>query len=387
MRIITQEYFNEIYENHQLWINSGGSGGNRAYLNLVDFRNLKIPDKANLSSAILIKSNLSKATLEEANLENADLTYADLSKSNISYANLTGANLTGADLAEANLTGVNFTEAILIDANFANANINFANFSDAIFEIETNSNDKKIINRYQQIINELEKDRIALLTSTENKDAELNNNQQLLNKLKEELLEREKQLKSLLDANKIDNIDKAFETLIKSGSELKEEINLLKKMFYWYFGGVIGSIIFLVCVWGHFFYKVESFVPTSSYNRMDLLDIWINLSPSVLLMGLLLFFIYQTHKCQRHQVILKKLLYKPKQIKGVLEAYIYISGNNEASNIRINKVLDDYVCHIINHDIDTDKEESRLKETDKKDASTNEQLLNVITEVIKKVKL
>lgn len=85
-------------------------------------------------------------------------------------------------------------------------------------------------------------------------------------------------------------------------------------------------------------------------------------------------------------VVLNKLLYKPKQIEGILKAYFYMSGDNISVNYKINKVLDNYVEHIINQDIDTDKEELSLKENDKKEATTNEKLLDMLTEVIKKIK-
>lgn len=382
----------------------------QANLTKANFRDAMLSDAdfsgANLDSADLGYANLSRTNLSNAILSNAILGGATLIKANLSKANLVKANLTHALLVGTIVEGANFTEAKLIgidpqrfdlsDAIFTQPDLKQKSLEDSLRKrnasIRLSSNTTKsihnenIINNYYDEIKKLENERLSLIASAENKDAELKANKEHLNKLKTELQEREEQLKNTIEKINIDNIDKAFDTLIKSGSELTDEINLLEQMLFCYFGGAIGCLILLLGVWGHFFYKVESFVPTDSYNRMDLLDIWINLSPSVLLMGLLLFFIYQIHKCQRHKVILKKLLYKPKQIKGILEAYIYISGNNETSNIQINKVLDDYVCHIINHDIDTDKEESRLKETDKKDASTNEQLITMIAEIIKKIK-
>ncbi|MFG5859423.1 pentapeptide repeat-containing protein [Dysgonomonas sp. Shenzhen-Wh21] len=416
------------------------------FTNLIIPKNLNLTEanldktnfsKADLSDATFSKANLAESDLSYTNLKNVDfaganLTYANLSgsniresdlfKANLSYANLSHANLTGADLSKSTLINADLSNALLIGtilkgtdlthANLKDVNLRRVNLSDAILSepdlqqksvadsmrkinaLRNSSSsttqsiyNEYIINNYYDEIKKLEKERLSLIASAENKDAELEANKEHLNKLKIELQEREELFKNTIEKINVHNIDRAFKTLIDSGLELDKEVLLLRNMIRWYFGGVIGCIILLLCVWAHFFYKVESFIPTDHHSNINLLDIWVNLSPSVLLVGLLLFFIYQIHKCQRHKVILKKLLYKPNQIKGILEAYIYISGNNETSNIQINKVLDDYVCHIINHDIDTDKEESRLKETDKKDASTNEQLLNIITEVIKKVKL
>lgn len=83
-------------------------------------------------------------------------------------------------------------------------------------------------------------------------------------------------------------------------------------------------------------------------------------------------------------VALQKFLYKPKQIEGILNAYTYISPGADP---RVDKVLDSYVDHIINQDIDTAREESSMKESDKKEAGTNEKLLDMLTEIIKKIKL
>ena len=74
-----QSELKEILDQHQLWIESAGKLGTRAYLGSAD--------------------------LDSANLTDANLTDANLCGANLCGANLRGTILTGAYLAAANLEG------------------------------------------------------------------------------------------------------------------------------------------------------------------------------------------------------------------------------------------------------------------------------------------
>ena len=92
----------KILDDHKLWVETNGKGGNRA--NLRD---------ANLERANLVVANLERANLVGANLEGADLVGANLERANLVGANLYGANLEGANLYGANLEGADLYGADL----------------------------------------------------------------------------------------------------------------------------------------------------------------------------------------------------------------------------------------------------------------------------------
>ena len=92
-----QEVLNKILEQHELWITSDKSEGERANL---------------------MNASFYRASFYRANLYNANLTGA-----NLTYAHLKGADLKGADLRDANLTGANLTDADLRTANLRNTNL------------------------------------------------------------------------------------------------------------------------------------------------------------------------------------------------------------------------------------------------------------------------
>ncbi|GAB6009230.1 pentapeptide repeat-containing protein [Dysgonomonas reticulitermitis] len=358
----------------------------RANLEEADLRDADLRETS-FQWAVLPRANLQDANLQGADLWEANLLGANLQRADLREADLRGANLQRANLWEADLREANLEGADLRGANLQSANLQGAKLEGAILEKQDkNGQEQKVIKEYQDKIEQLEQERISLITSTENKDLELEENQKQLDNLKIELQKQEEQLKEATE-NRIGDITKAFKTFDDSGTDLKKERKLLTRMFNSYFGGIVLAVILLFIVWYRFYNKVDSFVPTESIPKMEIIDIWINLSPSLFLAGSIVFFIYQMHKCQRQMVILNKLLYKPKQIEGILKAYYYVSGDNKSVNDKINKVLDNYVEHIINQDIDTEREESSMKESDKKEAGTNEKLLDMLTEVIKKIKL
>ncbi|NDV96455.1 hypothetical protein D0T84_16260 [Dysgonomonas sp. 521] len=416
MRKITQEEFDRIYEEHQIWIKSNGINSHKTILRNTDFTNIVFPSETNLSDANLSGANLSGANLSGANLSGAKfsrtilsganlegtnceraffrralLQEARLRRANFRGANLDRVNFSRADLEEANLEGANLENADLEGANLYEANLKGANLEKtiikgAILGKRKDTNDEKIIKEYQDKINKLENERIELITSAGDKETELKANKELLDKLRKEQKNLEEQFKKTIEENRIEDINKAFNTLINAGNDLKKEHFLLKCMFGFYTIGIVICASLLFYVWYRFYGKIESLTQTIENHKLEIMDIWVNIAPSFLLLGLIIFFIYQAHKCQRHMVILQKLLYKPMQIKGVLEAYFYMSGNNETTNKQINKVLDDYVSHIINHDVNTDKEETTMKNTDGKEKGLNEKVIDSVTNFIKELK-
>ncbi len=82
----------KILDNHQLWVTTNHTEGERADLS-----------RANLSGANLSGADLTGADLFGANLFGANLSRANLFGANLSRANLSGANLSGADLSHTNL--------------------------------------------------------------------------------------------------------------------------------------------------------------------------------------------------------------------------------------------------------------------------------------------
>lgn len=112
----------EIIENHNKWLNSGGKEGERANLKGI-----------NLSKANMVKANLSKGDLRQADLSYANLIRANLSEANLNEANMTGVNmkwtnlsradLSGAVLSDVDFTGVNLEGAILCRANLVGATL------------------------------------------------------------------------------------------------------------------------------------------------------------------------------------------------------------------------------------------------------------------------
>lgn len=144
-RDISAEELKKIVEDHQKWLNSGGTQGTQADLswtnapkaNLIG-ANLR---RANLQRARMRWGQLNKAQLQEANLEQTDLTDANLSGANLERAVLRGAvlqrttmsktNLQEANLQEANIRCANLPEADLFRANLRDSDLQEAHLSQA----------------------------------------------------------------------------------------------------------------------------------------------------------------------------------------------------------------------------------------------------------------
>jgi hypothetical protein len=118
---------NEILEDHQLWLKSGGSEGKRAnfWKAMLDSATLRRADlrRANFHAACLVEADLRESNLREANLISADLTNADLRGADMRDAALNSANLTQATLADADLRGARLMHANLVNTDFRRANL------------------------------------------------------------------------------------------------------------------------------------------------------------------------------------------------------------------------------------------------------------------------
>lgn len=93
LKIITQEEFEVILENHYVWLTSHRTEGDQANLSHCDLRELKFEGVTILQEANLQKAFLGDADLQEANLRNADLQGAFLENAELYKADLREANL------------------------------------------------------------------------------------------------------------------------------------------------------------------------------------------------------------------------------------------------------------------------------------------------------
>lgn len=78
LRKITQEEFDKIYAEHQLWLNSNGKEGKYANFSYCDLTKISFPVKTDLTYANLTYANLSGIYLSEGNFSRANLSGAIL---------------------------------------------------------------------------------------------------------------------------------------------------------------------------------------------------------------------------------------------------------------------------------------------------------------------
>jgi uncharacterized protein YjbI with pentapeptide repeats len=106
----------QVLEQHQLWLDSNGTEGERADLT-----------GARLDRCYLAGAKLRRAILDSANLKNSDLMLADLREASLIGASLQGANLLGTQFRDADLQSSRFTDAIgMVESQFAGANLHGA---------------------------------------------------------------------------------------------------------------------------------------------------------------------------------------------------------------------------------------------------------------------
>ena len=88
----------QIFDQHALWLRTGGKQGEPAILPNHDFQGL------NLSNVVLKRANLEGANFKKANLAGANLKQASLRGANFSEADITETDFQDADLENADLT-------------------------------------------------------------------------------------------------------------------------------------------------------------------------------------------------------------------------------------------------------------------------------------------
>jgi len=106
----------QVLEQHQLWLDSNGTEGERADLT-----------GARLDRCYLAGAKLRRAILDSANLKNSDLMLADLREASLIGASLQGANLLGTQFRDADLQSARFADAMgMVESQFAGANLHGA---------------------------------------------------------------------------------------------------------------------------------------------------------------------------------------------------------------------------------------------------------------------
>lgn len=126
MREITQEEIDKKVEAHELWLNSNGTQGEKAY-----FINALIKGK-NFNNR-----NLCSVIFRNTNFDNTEFSYANLAYSNFNQCNITNttyhfANLKNAVFENTTLSDVDFTYSNLYKTNFSNAKIESIYVTNAI---------------------------------------------------------------------------------------------------------------------------------------------------------------------------------------------------------------------------------------------------------------
>lgn len=134
---ISDGEFQEVLIQHELWLSSKETLGQRADLSNLNLENINF-ENVDLSGAILQSTSFRGANLQNTcfsgvKAKNANFSKANLSSAELIYADLEGANFQGADLKSADLRQVNLQNANLQDTNLRGANLRGANLRNADF--------------------------------------------------------------------------------------------------------------------------------------------------------------------------------------------------------------------------------------------------------------
>ena len=126
--ILSQEEFDKIMKDHELWLDTHGVKGRRAELREYDLRSLNVQGvnfyKARLRAVIMSGLDLRGCILSNADFESSILENADLSGADLSGADLTMVNLCGADLSHAKLSNTTIlTSALCICTNLTGVDL------------------------------------------------------------------------------------------------------------------------------------------------------------------------------------------------------------------------------------------------------------------------
>jgi uncharacterized protein YjbI with pentapeptide repeats len=121
-----------VFVDHQKWLSSHGSEGQRASLENRDLRNIKWSEVeiAVVVGASVSMNNRKVLSLDRAEFYNADLSGSVLHELDFPYS-LRGASFVGADFHSAWLFGISFARAILEDANLTDTTLAGCDLSNA----------------------------------------------------------------------------------------------------------------------------------------------------------------------------------------------------------------------------------------------------------------
>ena len=286
MREISTEQLEGILSEHQLWLNSNGSKGERADLREADLAwvdlegaDLREADLrgtnllgAHLEGADLRKADLRKADLREADLREADLREANLKRAELLWTILVGVDLRGADLRGANLVGTHLEGAI---------NTEYALINQAQRVILGLADDE--VTQLQQKIKQAEQEKKELkrkIQQLENNTQNHEDKQTEIDKLKEKLKEKTviaEQAQSKLEETKTqrdESQDKELENAIsKISNSNKDGSNTLKtykknSTFLMWSG--IGLFALAMLIAGYIYYSKIFSVDISNLSSFHL---------------------------------------------------------------------------------------------------------------------
>lgn len=128
---ISEDQLENILQQHQLYLDSGGEQGEKARLEQANLSGAHRPEvdlrKANLRGANLKGANLGNANLQETILQDSSLQGAFLSRANLWRAYLESADLSGAYLFDAKLQEARLHDANLRKAKLEGVDLSLAN--------------------------------------------------------------------------------------------------------------------------------------------------------------------------------------------------------------------------------------------------------------------
>jgi hypothetical protein len=292
--------------------------------------------------------------------------------------------LEGADLREANLEGANLREAYLEGANLEGANLRGADLKGANLEgaiWEGNKDLDKINKEYQKEIDELRRERLELLKSTEDKEElerKLFENEIRTKKLEAELEEKSQSKKAL------ERIDEIFESLNLVKGGINKEHFRLKIMFWCYYVVSTLCISFLFIIWFRFFKILDGL---DSNSKLEVFDFWMNISPSILLGSAIILLVNQAHKCQRQLLAVREFLYKHELIKSNMKSIIKINDEKNISKSisKVAEIFGSWTYQLMKSEKNLDTLENDKQDIDKKEKLPKDEIMDIIKQLINKI--
>jgi len=408
---ISQKEFDEIYNEHQLWLNSNHEKGKCANFEGKFLRNIVFPlevclseaflSGANLSGVNLRKAVLNRANLSGANLEKTDLESADLSNAILFGARLIGANLKFSNLANSTLTAANLSQSILSGVNFASADLSNAILKEvdltktslhsckldgAIIESvmfsmygKTDSNmflfpqqPEGIDMIRQDKLKLLEKERDTLLSANKKNEKTITEKKEEIENLKIELEKRGEDIEAGLETS--------FKSLEDANKSIDSEICRLNWIFIIFILIAILLSIPLIIIWYSAFNDLR-FLKSFEPSRLLIYS-----SPSIVLVALICGAIVEMNRAQRQLVSLCKFNRKYSVLKIALKGYYSVLDKHEKNPLKALETFDSIIKENIKGEFNTEKEEDKIVQMESKDAFIQQKAIDFCMDVLQKVK-